>query len=345
LTYRTDFVEIGRTNAGVYTGRIARIGLQHYEDGYELRPESEVFSAEALASFDGVTIRVGHDSFAPTVGYVRNPRRDGDHVLADLEIFDAAVRRRIGRGELNELSCGYDCELDHSPGTMPDGRAYYAIQRQIRGDHLALLPPGHARCGATCAIHPPPERIPSVSDCSCDSFSDPRFPGKSRAYVDAYVAAATRSDDERAARGLPPAFADVLGVTAPAAPPVNFASPAHSDATTPVRASSCGMVTQRRDGTVHVDDSFFEGTGLSRADIDQQIHLSLPSTRPSLDDIADAALRVRLAALARAEADAENGTPRRVDHEDGLAHYDSGDSASFSAHLARRARQMYRGDE
>lgn len=349
--YRTDRAELTTIGVGTgrYRARLARTGRQEYDTGPEHRDASEVFAAESIATLLNLRVQVGHvPNPGTSVGRVVMPFRrvdiDGRSYLeAELEIDDGLTRGRIDSGSLRDISMGYSSELVSGPLGMH--------QRNIRYDHCALLDTTQLpRCGEHCRVHldqfSQPERSSSsVSSCSCDSFSDPRFPGKSRAYVEAFVALASRSDAERTARGLPPAFADVLGATAPV-PVASPVSSAHSDATIPVRTSSCGMVTQRRDGTVHVDDSFFEGTGLSQADIDQQIRLAVPSTRPSLDEIADAALRVRLTALARADADAEAGNPRRDGyHEDGLAIYDSGDSASFSAHLARRARAMYGGGQ
>ena len=41
-------------------------------------------------------------------------------------------------GRSRELSCGYYCDLDETPGEY-EGQRYDARQRNIRGNHLALV--------------------------------------------------------------------------------------------------------------------------------------------------------------------------------------------------------------
>lgn len=129
----------------IVSARIARIGWQDYASGREYRPAEEVFAPASLATFDGVPITIHHvawitdanvEKFA--VGYVRNPRRDGDHVRAELHVF-GAVASRVGH-DLVELSAGYEADKDGD------------TQRNIRANHLALLPRGDARCGSSCSV-------------------------------------------------------------------------------------------------------------------------------------------------------------------------------------------------
>lgn len=55
-------------------------------------------------------------------------------------------------GELVELSCGYECDFDPTPGVY-QGQAYDGIQRNISYNHLALLPQGRARGGSDVKLH------------------------------------------------------------------------------------------------------------------------------------------------------------------------------------------------
>lgn len=119
------------------------------------READEVFAAEALASFEGKPVTLGHppvDQVTPddwksfAVGHVANVRRgtgdDADKVLADLVISDRSAIEAIEKG-LREVSCGYDVELEQTePGVE--------IQRRIRGNHVALVDAG--RAGHECAI-------------------------------------------------------------------------------------------------------------------------------------------------------------------------------------------------
>jgi uncharacterized protein len=46
---------------------------------------------------------------------------------------------------------GYEVREDHTPGTW-NGQAYDLVQRDIRYNHVALLPPGSGRAGRECAL-------------------------------------------------------------------------------------------------------------------------------------------------------------------------------------------------
>jgi hypothetical protein len=139
---------------------LTRTGIFKYQnpDGStrrEYRPESEVFHADSLASFAGRPLTIGHrlDAVDSTtwrevsVGDVRDDaHRDGTYVRATVQVNDANTIRRVDSKELVEVSCGYRCDLDNTPGTF-QGQPYDAVQRNIRLNHVALLPPDHGRAG------------------------------------------------------------------------------------------------------------------------------------------------------------------------------------------------------
>lgn len=127
----------------------------------ELRPVEEVFSKESLASLAGVPVTVGHPSEAVTavnwrkvsVGHVcEEVRQDNKFVDTDLYVAEAVSVSSVECGNLVELSCGYECDLDMTPGVY-EGERYDAIQRNIRYNHVALLPPGTARGGPEVRLH------------------------------------------------------------------------------------------------------------------------------------------------------------------------------------------------
>ena len=72
-----------------------------------------------------------------------------DHVAADLAIFDGQAAARVDAGK-RELSCGYFCDREPAkPGSIwtdADGRQfpYDFIQRNIRGNHVAIVDCGRA---------------------------------------------------------------------------------------------------------------------------------------------------------------------------------------------------------
>lgn len=119
----------------------------------EYRPPEEVFRADALASFEDAPITVDHpkglvtkeNARAVTVGLVKeSPRRDGDVLIARVLITDAAAILDVESGKREQVSCGYEVDYDPTPGVTPDGERYDGTQRNIRGNHLALVTVGRA---------------------------------------------------------------------------------------------------------------------------------------------------------------------------------------------------------
>ena len=146
--------------------RPTRVGVlaYRYSDGSikrEYRPPSEVFRADSLASMRGAAVTIGHPPELVTpdtwrsvnVGSVgEDVREDGDLVAASVAVNDAAALAQIGTRDVIELSSGYTCDTDETPGVTPTGEAYDAIQKNIVYNHVALLPAGTGRAGADCRL-------------------------------------------------------------------------------------------------------------------------------------------------------------------------------------------------
>lgn len=127
----------------------------------ELRPPEEVFHPDSLASFALVPLTNDHpwrepngldgkNAHAYACGAVGNPRADATRrfVEADLMVTDARAVADI-RGGKQELSCGYNCDLEPTSGVWRDPvtgveSKFDAIQRNIRGNHVALVDKGRA---------------------------------------------------------------------------------------------------------------------------------------------------------------------------------------------------------
>lgn len=137
-------------------GHLTRAGVFEYRehDGSvrrEYRPPSEVFRADSLETFADVIFTDDHppemvnaqNAREYGVGYVTAPRRDGEQMAASIMVNDAATIAKIEAGK-HELSCGYEVDLDETPGVTPDGERYDAVQRNIRGNHVALVMVGRA---------------------------------------------------------------------------------------------------------------------------------------------------------------------------------------------------------
>jgi hypothetical protein len=196
---------------------LARTGVQEYrrQDGTvtrEYRPFDEVFHKDAVESFANAPLTIGHvaavtpDNWASvSVGHVIGaPKQDGRFLAADgLQIMRSDAIRQVegtnlrpGEQKLEELSCGYEVEIDPTPGVTPDGERYDAIQRSIRGNHVALLPRGAGRAGPEVRL-----RMDSADDAT-------RFPG-GVAYrldeTDAYPANVTIQSTPQTDPKAPPA--------------------------------------------------------------------------------------------------------------------------------------------
>ena len=161
------------------TGQLTHPGLFSYRnsDGTErkeYRPADEVFKKAALETFASAPVTINHPRTpdgqrlvtaqswkSVAIGHLgENVREDGGHVVADLYIRDAAAVERVKRGDLKHISCGYSVDYDPTPGVTEDGKRYDGVQRNIRGNHVALLPTGVApRGGQECSL-----RLDSAGD-------------------------------------------------------------------------------------------------------------------------------------------------------------------------------------
>lgn len=138
---------------------IARSGSQQYlqdEIGQRgekavtvYRPEEEVFSPATMASFEGMPVTNDHPDDEGGVnvenvqylakGHCQNVRRgtgkNKDLLIADLVITDPGTIEDVMNGK-REISCGYNYELSEEDGKY--------VQRQIRGNHIAIVDKGRA---------------------------------------------------------------------------------------------------------------------------------------------------------------------------------------------------------
>lgn len=159
---KLDQSSIARTSIGGFRipARIARTGVLVYRnpDGTtrrELRLEEEVFKADSLATLADVpVIDIKHHTRLHdpkswkevTLGHVSSVRRDGKFIASELVVQDQETLDGIDNGERTEISCGYRCHLDMTPGVY-EGEQYDCVQRNIRYNHAALCPPNRGRAG------------------------------------------------------------------------------------------------------------------------------------------------------------------------------------------------------
>lgn len=114
------------------------------------RPAEELFNPEAMKSFELIPFVNDHEMLGkgqtPAEEYgvhgVLGEKigRKGDMLTADIKIYSEALKDEINNGK-KELSLGYYCDYDLTPGTYK-GQHYDAVQRNLRGNHIALVDKG-----------------------------------------------------------------------------------------------------------------------------------------------------------------------------------------------------------
>lgn len=139
-----------RTGIQLYTG--AEMGMADKAVVRVYRPEDEVRSPASLQSFSHAPVTMGHPAESVTsdnwktlaIGEVSTAAKwEDDHISLPLILKDAAAIAAVEAGT-RELSAGYTCTIDATPGTTPQGEAYDAVQRSIVINHLAVVPKGRA---------------------------------------------------------------------------------------------------------------------------------------------------------------------------------------------------------
>jgi hypothetical protein len=125
---------------------------------YEWRPPEQVFDAASMKSLEGAPITRRHpsemvraDNYRDhTRGQVgQDVRKDADKLAATVFIQDAELVSDVERGDMREVSCGYDCTVLDQSGVVPDGqpdagKRYDRVQTNIRYNHVAVLERGRA---------------------------------------------------------------------------------------------------------------------------------------------------------------------------------------------------------
>jgi hypothetical protein len=144
---------------------IARTGVQMYTDAdgsirREYRPEGEVASPESLASFAGKAITLEHPPVLLDSANTKDYQvgfsgtevvYDDGFVRAVMTITDKDAIERIMRGDAKEVSAGYRVNYDATPGVTDSGENYDGIQKEISGNHIAVVRRG--RAGPQVKLH------------------------------------------------------------------------------------------------------------------------------------------------------------------------------------------------
>lgn len=135
------------TNVGVFSYRLPDGRIRR-----ELRPPEEVFHPDSIESLRMVPFTDDHptEKVSPEnskkyqVGSLGDAiDRDELHLYAPIVITDAATIDKVVNLDKRALSCGYEADLEEKAGVWC-GVPYDAIQRNIRYNHVALVPVGRA---------------------------------------------------------------------------------------------------------------------------------------------------------------------------------------------------------
>lgn len=122
------------------------------------RSPEEVFDPESMQSFANKPLTDSHPPVSVDVGNYKDfaVGTSGDTVAqkegfvhTTLNLTDALAIRNIESGK-NQLSNGYTAEIVWGDGVTPEGEEYNAIQKHIRGNHIAIVACG--RAGAECRV-------------------------------------------------------------------------------------------------------------------------------------------------------------------------------------------------
>jgi len=157
---------------------VRKVGILEYPEPSgnvrrEFVPPEELTHADSIASLRAAPVTNRHPPGAVTrknyrqfaAGHVDGDgRMDGDHLGCALVIQADDALGAVESGGVREVSAGYTCTLDPTPGIW-QGQRYDAIQREIRYNHVALVPQG--RAGASVRL-----RLDSNGDTFEEIMSD-----------------------------------------------------------------------------------------------------------------------------------------------------------------------------
>ena len=123
------------------------------------RPPEELGNEETIKSIVGIPVQLNHNDDYPNapasetrVGSTGDsPFFDGEFLGNSIHIQNKNAIDRINDGSMAQLSLAYAYDPDFTPGKTPTGQEYDFVMRNIRGQHLALVPRG--RAGYDCCVH------------------------------------------------------------------------------------------------------------------------------------------------------------------------------------------------
>lgn len=163
--HRLDAAEKLASGALRVPARVARVGVLDYTDADgntwgELVPAETLFAADSMATLRAVALTDLHPGSLVTpetrkglqVGHVGDViAQDGPYLSAAVYVTDAGAIDLVQKGDRKDVSCGYTCDLDETPGVF-EGKPYRAVQRARIYNHLGIGPEGWGRAGTDVGL-------------------------------------------------------------------------------------------------------------------------------------------------------------------------------------------------
>jgi hypothetical protein len=173
--------------------RLTRTGVFIYrnDDGSErreLRLDEEVFKPDSLETFAMAPITDEHPpvflNSKNTSEFQRGHmgetiRKDGKFAVGSLLVTDNRLVSKMQKGKAVQVSCGYTCDLEERSGVTKSGEKYDAIQRNIRGNHVAIVPLGRAGPEARVRMDTGADVLVSIAQADEDSPRSQHSPERS----------------------------------------------------------------------------------------------------------------------------------------------------------------------
>ena len=152
------YVEIKRnplSKVGVFPYLGSSIGAPDPQKVYMVyRPEEELADLECVESFKLMPLVDDHTMLGPSdMGFTPAECKgvhgvigeevffDGGYLYGNLKIFSDSLQDKVDNDGKKDLSAGYRCKYEFTQGFW-NGQHYDAVQRQIRGNHIALVQEG-----------------------------------------------------------------------------------------------------------------------------------------------------------------------------------------------------------
>lgn len=161
ITFDAKTANVKKLSSGYLAAepRIARTGIQLYSPQEMnrtdfnrpirvFRPDSEVFSEPTMRSFAHKPVTLDHPKGEMvdasnhrkySRGHTIDPIvRDGEYVRCPVLLMDQEIIKAFEDGK-NQLSVGYDCDIDWTPGVTDTNEPFDCVQRRITANHIAVV--------------------------------------------------------------------------------------------------------------------------------------------------------------------------------------------------------------